>query len=192
MKKLLGVLLGLMVSVCVAFGGKYDIEKNNVYINFIIKYPQAVKEIYNMKFLECVKTEAMPSAYTLLGLQMKEVNDDPFVNEEDTKKIMKMLYDMHRYYMEKDGAMDEYLVLENQVQFINEGFKMVREVNFEELERLMIRYRLKYETDEAVCAAEHGVFKDGKNPFEYEGKWGKTFKQFEKEWKKEQLKKLGD
>lgn len=192
MKKLLAVLLGLMVSVCVAFGGKYDIEKNDVYINFFIKYPQAVKEIYNMKFLECVKREAMSASYILLGLQMREVYDSPFVNEEEAKKRIKMMYDNDRYYNEADGAFDEYLLLENKVQFINEGFNMVKGVNFGELARLKIKYELKFEADLNACAAEHGMYKDRKNPFKYEGKWGKTYKKFEKEWKKEQLKKLGD
>lgn len=192
MKKVLVVLFGLVASVSVLFAGEFDFEKDDVRIEFFKKYPKAVKETYNVKYLECVKTEAMPSSYILLGLQMREVEDSPFVSVDDTKKIQKMLFDMHRYYAEGDGIFDDFQ-LENKVQFINAGFKMLKEVNYSELQNLMNEYSAKFDTDVVVCAKNNGgYFQKDKDPFKYEGKYGKLYKQFEKEWKKKQLEKLED
>lgn len=192
MKKLLGVLLGLMVSVCVAFGyeGEFEIEKN-VRIDFFIKYPQAL-EAYEIKFLDCIRDNSMPYTYQLLGLQLREVDEDAMVNAERANEIKTAIRTMFRYYVENNGVMDKYISLKNKEALIKKGYNLIKSGNAITLRSLISEYQIQQEKEIEYCGIKHGRFKEGNDPFLYEGKWGKTYKKFEKEWKKEQLEKLGD
>lgn len=192
MKKLLGVLLGLMVSVCVAFGyeGEFEVEKS-VDIEFFKKYPQAL-ETYEIEFLNCIRDNSMPYTYQLLGMQLRQVDEDAIVNAERANEIKAFMRVSFRYFVENDGVLDKYISLKNKEALIKKGYNMVKKGESVKLRTLIAEYQLEQYKEMEYCGIKHGRFKEGNDPLKYEGKWGKTFKKFEKEWKKEQLEKLGD